>query len=158
MKISLYVIGKTNQSYLQKGIDDYVKRIKRYVNFTIELIPEPKNASKLKPDILKEAEADLVLKKIDSSKCKLVLLDENGLESNSVNFAKKIEHGMVYESQDIAFLIGGPYGFSRRIYDVAKEKISLSKMTYSHQLIRLVFVEQLYRAFTIIKGEPYHHG
>ncbi len=145
MKITLLCIGKTDDKYLIEGIEKYIKRLKFYVNFSIVVIPDIKNK-----------EALLILKQLQPQDL-VVLLDEHGKEFRSLEFSAYLEKMMVQSVQHLVFIIGGPYGFDQKIYDRAKSKIALSKMTFSHQMIRLFFTEQLYRAFSIMKGEPYHH-
>lgn len=156
MKISLIAVGRTTDKNLTTAINDYSERIKHFTSFDITFIPELKNARKLSEAQQKEAEAELILKSINASDI-VVLLDENGKEFRSSEFAGWIEHKQNIIPKKLVFIIGGPYGFSPKIYERAHEKISLSKMTFSHQMIRLLFVEQLYRAYTIINGLPYHH-
>ncbi len=156
MKIQLLVIGKTDQNFVQKGFDEFYNRLKHYVPFEFEIIPDIKNTKNLTQEQQKEKEGELILKNIQRGDI-LVLLDEKGKEFTSMQFANYIEKKTHVANKRLIFVIGGPYGFSRKVYDVAFEKISLSKMTFSHQLIRLVFVEQLYRAMTILNNEPYHH-
>lgn len=156
MKILFLVIGKTDESYLDTGILKYIKRLEHYVPFEMKIIPDIKNRKTLTEDQQKKAEGELILSNINIGD-DLVLLDENGKTFSSVTFSQWIEKQMNIGSKRIIFVVGGPYGFSKEVYAKAKFKISLSEMTFSHQMIRLIFVEQLYRAFTIIKGEPYHH-
>ena len=156
MKIQLLVVGKTNQDFVQKGIDEFCGRIKHYLSFEIEVIPELKNTKSLSIDQQKEREGELILKTLKPDDY-LVLLDEAGKEFTSVEFASYLEKKMQVIPKRLVFVIGGPYGFSNEVYKTAKEKVSLSQMTFSHQMIRLIMVEQIYRALTIIKGEPYHH-
>ncbi len=156
MNIKLLVVGKTNENYLQVGIDEYLKRLTRYANFSMEVIADVKNAKSLTPAQLKTAESVLLMAKIESGD-HLVLLDENGSEYSSEGFAKFIEQQGIRSVKTLVFVVGGAYGFDEVMYKRANGKLSLSKMTFSHQMIRLLFVEQLYRAHTIIKGEPYHH-
>ena len=137
------------------GIKDYAERITHYMPFTITTIPELKNTKSLSEQQQKEREGELILKQLQPSDT-VVLMDEHGLEFRSIEFAKWIERKQA-TSRRLVFVIGGPYGFSQAVYDRANEKISLSKMTFSHQMVRLIFTEALYRACTIIKGEPYHH-
>lgn len=155
MKTKLIVVGKTNDKNIIKGIDDYTGRIKHYMPFDIETIPELKNTKKLTQATQKEMEGEQILKCLQQSDT-VVLLDEHGTEYRSVDFAKWIEKHQ-QTTRSLVFVIGGPYGFSDAIYKRCNAKLSLSKMTFSHQMIRLLFVEQIYRACTIIKGEPYHH-
>lgn len=155
MKTELVLVGKTNDKHFQAGIDDYTSRIGHYMPFTITVIPELKNTKALTEQQQKEREGDLILQKVSQSD-KLVLLDEHGKEFRSVEFASWLERQQ-QQGRKLVFVIGGPYGFSDAVYKRADEKVSLSKMTFSHQMVRLVFTEQIYRACTIIKGEPYHH-
>lgn len=156
MKIVFLVIGKTDESYLDTGILKYIKRLEHYVPFEMKIIPDIKNRKTLTEEQQKKAEGELILSNINVGD-DLVLLDENGKTFSSVAFSQWIEKQMNIGSKRMIFVVGGPYGFSKEVYAKAKFKISLSEMTFSHQMIRLIFVEQLYRAFTIIKCEPYHH-
>jgi 23S rRNA (pseudouridine1915-N3)-methyltransferase len=156
MEISLIVIGKTNARYLQEGIDEYIKRLKHYIPYSITVLPDIKNTKKLTEEQQKEAEGKLMLDALKPGDC-LVLLDERGKEFTSVAFADYLQRKMNAGLRRLVFVIGGPYGFSQSVYDRAVEKISLSKMTFSHEMIRLFFTEQIYRAMTIQRGEPYHH-
>ena len=156
MEISLIVIGKTNARYLQEGIDEYIKRLKHYIPYSITVLPDIKNTKKLTEEQQKEAEGKLMLDALKPGDC-LVLLDESGKEFTSVAFADYLQRKMNAGLRRLVFVIGGPYGFSQSVYDRADEKISLSKMTFSHEMIRLFFTEQIYRAMTIQRGEPYHH-
>ena len=156
MNIKLILVGKTTETYLNTAIDKYIKRLKFYTNFEIITIPELKNAKKLNLEQQKEKEGKLILSKINNSDY-IVLLDEKGKEFTSEKFADWINKKQINSTKLLVFIVGGPYGFSQEIYSLANEKISLSQMTFSHQMIRLLFVEQLYRAFTIINNEPYHH-
>lgn len=156
MKISLLVIGKTDEAYLQKGLEIFLKRIYHYVPFEMKVIPDIKNAKNLSEEQQKDKEGELILQQILPSD-ELYLLDENGIEVSSVDFARFLEKKMLSGIKRMVFVIGGPYGFSGNIYSRVSGKLSLSKMTFSHQMVRLIFAEQLYRALTILKGEPYHH-
>jgi len=156
MKICLLVIGKTDEDYLQKGLGIFSKRIPHYVVFEMRIIPDVQNSKNLSEEQQKEKEGELILQQILSSD-ELFLLDELGMEATSVDFARFLEKKMLSGIKRLVFVIGGPYGFSANVYARATGKISLSKMTFSHQMVRLIFAEQLYRAFTILKGEPYHH-
>ena len=156
MKITLLTVGKTDVRWVREGLDLYVSRLTHYVPFLLVEIPELKNVSALTKDQIKQKEGELILKQLKSSD-EVVLLDEHGREMTSLEFARAIEGKMSRASRDIVFVIGGAYGFSLDVYGRADGKISLSKMTFSHQMVRTIFAEQLYRAFTIIKGEPYHH-
>ncbi len=156
MKICLLVIGKTDEEYLQKGIELFMKRIPHYISFEMKVIPDLKNSKNLSEEQQKAKEGELILPQLIPSD-DLLLLDEQGLETSSVEFARFLEKKMISGIKRVVFLIGGPYGFSESIYARANGKVSLSKMTFSHQMVRLIFLEQLYRAMTILKGEPYHH-
>ena len=155
MKTILLMVGKTTSSNFIASINDYLERIKHYIPFDINTIPEIKNTKNLTEEQQKEREGDLILKNILPSDT-VVLLDEHGKEMRSIDFAKWTEMKR-NDAKRLVFVIGGPYGFSKDIYSRANEKISLSRMTFSHQMVRLIYVEQIYRACTIIKGEPYHH-
>ena len=156
MKIELFVVGKTNHNYLSPGIEDYLKRINRYIQFSIRCISDAKNTKNLSQQRQKNAEGQNILVAIDNSDY-VVLLDEHGKEYKSIEFASLIDKKMQTVAKRLVFVVGGPYGFSEDVYKRANEKISLSKMTFPHDLIRLIFVEQLYRAFSILNHEPYHH-
>ena len=156
MKVLLLMIGKTNQESLQQLIQDYMNRIQHYVNFETAIIPELKNTKNLPVAEQKEKEADLILKQIDNQD-DIVLLDERGKQYSSLAFAEFMDKKMNSSIKRMVFVVGGPFGFSKRIYDRANGMISMSPMTFSHQMIRLIFTEQLYRAMTIIRGENYHH-
>lgn len=157
MKFTFLLSGKTNKDYLSEGMKVYERRISRYVPFGIEIAPEVKKKGNFTEQDVKKKEGDVLLKRIPPGVF-LALLDERGKEFNSVQFSNYINKHLVETRKDIIFAIGGPYGFSEEILKRADMKISLSKMTFSHQIIRLIFLEQLYRAFTILKGEPYHHA
>ncbi len=156
MKITLLLVGKTVNKDFVKLIDEYAGRVKHYIGFEIVTIPELKNTKSLSSEQQKQAEGELILKQLQGGD-HVVLLDEHGKEFRSIEFADWMTRKMNTVSKRLVFIVGGPYGFSPSVYDAANEKISLSKMTFSHQMIRLIFVEQIYRAMTIIKGEPYHH-
>ena len=156
VKILLITIGNTDKKYMKEGIDDYVKRLSFYIPFEIKVIPDIKNRSSLSSELQKEKEGQLILNQVSSGD-HVILLDEHGAEYSSVEFSKWIEKKMIAGSRQVVFVIGGPYGFSKAVYERSDSKISLSKMTFSHQMVRLIFVEQVYRAMTIIKNEPYHH-
>ncbi|BDX37143.1 ribosomal RNA large subunit methyltransferase H [Tenuifilaceae bacterium CYCD] len=156
MKITLILVGKTDKDYFVKAVEEYTKRVSRYCKFEIKVIPELRNTKSMSIDVQMQKEAESILPLIQNAQ-EIILLDEHGQEFNSVDFARFIEKRMIAGQRDLFFVVGGPYGFAEKVKSVAHSKISLSKLTYSHQLVRLVFVEQLYRAFTIIKGEPYHH-
>lgn len=156
MKITLLTVGKTDRDWVKQGLDIYVSRLKHYIPFNIVEIPELKNVSALSKDQIKTREGELILKNIRPTD-DVILMDERGREYTSVELAKVIQEKISYVGKDIVFIIGGAYGFSPEVYSRANSKISLSKMTFSHQMVRAIFAEQLYRAFTIMKGEPYHH-
>ncbi|MBP7358420.1 MAG: 23S rRNA (pseudouridine(1915)-N(3))-methyltransferase RlmH [Prevotella sp.] len=155
MKTVLILVGKTINKHFIANIDDYVSRISHYMPFEVVTIPEIKNSKNLTEQQQKENEGSLILNKIQQSDY-VVLLDEHGDELRSLNFANWLQKKQSVVRR-LVFIIGGPYGFSSDMYAKANEKLSLSKMTFSHQMVRLIFIEQLYRACTIIKGEPYHH-
>lgn len=156
MNIKLIVIGKSEEKYLREAVEIYLKRLTHYINFEIVVLPDVKNAKNMSVAELKDKEAELILKHSDKAD-KVVLLDEKGKEYSSVEFSKYLTKQMNASVKTLAFVVGGAFGFSEKVYSQANEKLSISKMTFSHQMIRLLFVEQLYRAFTIIKGEPYHN-
>ncbi|MBU0488431.1 MAG: 23S rRNA (pseudouridine(1915)-N(3))-methyltransferase RlmH [Bacteroidetes bacterium] len=155
MKVLLLVVGHTDETYLKEGIAVFVDRLKHYADFTMEVVSTPKSASKLPVQQLRDAEANLILGKIKPGD-HLVLLDEAGKQHTSVEFAEFIGKMQLASAKRLVFVIGGANGFSEKLYKHASQKFSLSKMTFTHQMIRLLFVEQLYRAFTILKGEKYH--
>lgn len=156
MKITLLTVGKTDRDWVRQGLDIYVSRLKHYIPFSMVEIPELKNVSALSKEQIKAKEGELILKNIRPAD-DLILLDEHGREYTSVELAKVIQEKISYTGKDMVFVIGGAYGFSPDVYSRANSRISLSKMTFSHQMVRAIFAEQLYRAFTIMKGEPYHH-
>ena len=156
MKILLLTIGNTDKKYMREGIDDYVKRLTFYIPFEMKVIPDIKNRSSLSTELQKEKEGQLILNQVSSGDL-LILLDEHGTEFSSVAFSKWIEKKMIAGTRQLIFVIGGPYGFSNIVYQRSDIKISMSKLTFSHQMARMIFVEQIYRAMTIIKNEPYHH-
>ena len=149
-------MGKTTNAHLIKLQEEYQNRLKFYITFELIVIPELKNTKNLSVSEQMEKEADLILKQIDVND-KVVLLDEKGKQFTSVGFSEYMSKKLIATHKRMIFVVGGPYGFSERVYQRANSKISLSSMTFSHQMIRLIFVEQLYRAMTIMKGEPYHH-
>jgi 23S rRNA (pseudouridine1915-N3)-methyltransferase len=155
MKTVLLQVGKTVNKHFIACIDDYAERISHYMPFEIVTIPELRNTKNLSEEQQKTTEGDLILRQIQPSDT-VVLLDEHGKELRSVDYARWLEQKQ-QTARRLVFVIGGPYGFSEAVYARANEKLSLSKMTFSHQMVRLIFTEQLYRACTIIKGEPYHH-
>lgn len=155
MKITLVVVGKTTDTHIDTLVQEYQKRLMHYVPFSLQVIPELKNTKALSPEQQKIAEGELILRTVSSS-TDLVLLDEHGIEYRSIEFADYVQKKMS-SGRDVVFVVGGPYGFSSDVYKRANGKISMSKMTFSHQMVRLFFVEQLYRSMTILRGEPYHH-
>lgn len=156
MKITLLTVGKTEDAYLKEGIEKYIKRLKHYIKLDIIDLPELKNTKALTTDQQKTKEAEMILKKITNTD-HVILLDEKGMEFTSAKFAAYLDKKAIGSVQNLVFIIGGPYGFYQSVYDRANDKLSLSRMTFSHQMVRLFFIEQLYRAYTILKGEPYHH-
>lgn len=156
MKITLLTVGKTDKDWVRQGLDIYVSRLKHYVPFSITEIPELKNVSALTKDQIKTKEGELILKNIRNTD-DVILLDERGKEYSSMELARILQDKMTYGGRDIVYVIGGAYGFSDAVYARANSKLSLSRMTFSHQMVRAIFAEQIYRAFTIMKGEPYHH-
>lgn len=156
MKITLLVVGKTEDRYLIEGIDKYLNRLKHYIGFNMIVIPDVKNTKNLSEAQQKSREGELILKHIGNADT-VILLDEKGKKYTSVLFANYLNKQMIGSVQHMIFVIGGPYGFDESIYKRANGSMSLSDMTFSHQMVRLFFVEQLYRAFSILKGEPYHH-
>ena len=155
MKIRLITIGKTDEAYLKEGINKYLSRIKHYISFEMIELPDVKMGKKLNVNLQKEAESKEIIKLISKSDF-VVLLDEKGREFNSVGFSEYIQKRM-NSGLDLCFVIGGPFGFSKEMYERADQKIAISQMTFSHQMIRLLFVEQIYRSYSILKGEKYHH-
>lgn len=156
MRINLLLVGKTVNKHFVELIDEYASRVKHYIGFDITVIPELKNTKSFSAEQQKQQEGELILKQLQAGD-HVVLLDEHGKQLRSVEFSQYMEQKMQQVSKRLVFIIGGPYGFSPDVYAKANEKLSLSKMTFSHQMVRLIFVEQLYRAMTIMRGEPYHH-
>ena len=156
MKITLLTVGKTDVKWVREGLDLYVSRLMHYVPFCLEEIPQLRNASALSREQVKEREGGLILNKLKATD-EVILLDERGKELRSLELAALLEEKLSRSPRDLVFVIGGAYGFSRAVYERADAWLSLSKMTFSHQMVRTIFAEQLYRAMTIIKGEPYHH-
>ena len=156
MNIRLLAIGKTDNKNLQILIDEYTKRLSFYIKFDLEVIPDIKNVKNLSENQQKEKEGELILSKLSATD-QLILLDENGKSFSSVGFSDYLQKKMNAGIKTLVFVIGGPYGFSEEVYQKSQGKISLSEMTFSHQMVRLFFIEQLYRGFTILKNEPYHH-
>ncbi|PKP15383.1 MAG: 23S rRNA (pseudouridine(1915)-N(3))-methyltransferase RlmH [Bacteroidetes bacterium HGW-Bacteroidetes-23] len=156
MNIKLIAIGKTDNKNLQTLMDEYQKRLSFYVKFDLEIVSDIKNAKNLSEAQQKEKEGELILNKLAPTDF-LILLDENGKSFGSVEFANELQKKMNAGIKTLVYVIGGPYGFSEAVYQKAQQKISLSKMTFSHQMVRLFFIEQVYRGFTILRNEPYHH-
>ena len=156
MKITLAVIGKTEVGFVRQGIEEYVKRLQHYVSFNIQYIGDARNTRNMSEAQQKTAEGKQLLAILEASD-HVVLLDEHGIERTSVDYSEWLQRRMASGVKRLVFVVGGPYGFSQEVYNRANEKISLSKMTFPHELVRLIFVEQLYRAFTILRHEPYHH-
>jgi 23S rRNA (pseudouridine1915-N3)-methyltransferase len=156
MKITLLTVGKTDKDWVKQGLDIYVSRLKHYIPFSVVEIPELKNVSALSKEQIKTREGELILKNVRPTD-DLILMDERGKQYTSVELARVLQDKISYIGKDIVFVIGGAYGFSEAVYNRADSKISLSKMTFSHQMVRAIFAEQIYRAFTIMRGEPYHH-
>jgi len=156
LKIQLIVVGKTNQSFVQQGLDEFCTRLSHYISFEMEVVPDIKNAKHLSTEQQKVKEGEMILQSFQAGDS-IVLLDEHGKEFTSVKFAEYIEKKTHTGAKRLVFVVGGAYGFSSAVYEAAHEKIALSKMTFPHQLIRLIFIEQLYRAMTILHHEPYHH-
>lgn len=155
MKIKLIVIGKTDETYLKEGIATYLKRLKHYIDFEMFCLNDVKVGKKTNELLQKELETKLIISKINKTDY-VVLLDEQGIQYNSVNFSGFLQKRMNAGS-DVVFIVGGPFGFSDELYQRAQSQVALSKLTFSHQMVRLFFVEQLYRGFTILRGEKYHH-
>lgn len=156
MKSVIFFLGKTNENYLSEGISEYEKRIKKYIPFEILTIPNIKNTKNLSENEQKEKEGELISKKFQSGDY-IILLDAKGKLMDSETFANWLIDNQMLGYKRLVFVIGGAYGFSSKIYEKANAKISISPMTFSHQIIRLIFMEQYYRAYTILNGEPYHH-
>ncbi len=156
MRIDFLLTGKTDKDYLVRGVSLYEERVKRYCNFNIRVIPALKSTSSMSEKMVKAKEGESILKNLQDGDF-LVLLDVDGKEISSEDFAVQIEKWGIEGVRKVVFAVGGAYGFAGCVYQRAQMKISLSRMTFSHQMVRLIFVEQLYRAFTILRGEPYHH-
>ncbi|GGD27718.1 23S rRNA (pseudouridine(1915)-N(3))-methyltransferase RlmH [Flavobacterium orientale] len=156
MNIKLIAIGKTDNKNLQTLMEEYQKRLSFYIKFELEVIPDLKNAKNLSEDQQKEKEGELILSKLTPTDY-LILLDENGKSFSSMEFSAELQKKMNAGIKTLVYVIGGPYGFSEKVYQKANQKMALSAMTFSHQMVRLFFIEQVYRAFTILKNEPYHH-
>lgn len=157
MNIKLIVVSKTDVPYIQTGIDEYVGRLKHYCDFELVVVPALKNAGKASPEEVKEKEGELILKQL-AKVDQVVLLDEHGREYTSVGFSEYLQRQMNAGVRTLAFVIGGAYGFSPAVYAAAQQRISLSQMTFNHQMVRLFFLEQLYRAHTILRHEKYHNA
>ena len=156
MKITLLTVGKTDKAWVREGMDIYMSRLSHYAKFALVEIPELKNVSALSHEEIKQREGELILRNLRPDDT-VVLLDEHGKEFSSMEFSKRLEQRLSAGGGDMVFVVGGAYGFSRDVYSRSNSMVSLSKMTFSHQMVRAIFVEQLYRAFTIMRGEPYHH-
>ena len=156
MKTYLIVIGKTDASYIKSGIEEYEKRLKKYIPYEMKVLSDIKNSKNMSESLQKSKEGKLILDQIQANDF-VVLLDEKGGQYSSEDFANYIEKKMLQGVGRLIFVIGGPYGFADEVYKRANDKVSLSKMTFSHQMVRMIFTEQIYRAMTILKGEPYHH-
>jgi 23S rRNA (pseudouridine1915-N3)-methyltransferase len=156
MRITFITVGKTDEQYLKEGIAKYLKRLKHYIQLTVTELPELKNTKSLSESQQKSREAELILKQISVADY-VVLLDEQGKQFSSLQFSDFLGKKMLGSVQHLVFIVGGPYGFDKTVYDRANEQISLSALTFPHQMVRLFFLEQLYRAFTILGDEPYHH-
>ena len=156
MRIMLVMVGKTDKRYLIEGFEEYVKRLSRYVRFEVRVLPDLRNTKSMSMEQQQQKEGASILAALADVQ-EVLLLDEHGKMPTSKEFAASLQHRMVHGQRDLAFVIGGPYGFSPEVRQRANGTMSLSKLTFSHQMVRLIFVEQLYRAFTIIAGEPYHH-
>lgn len=156
MKIKLLSIGKTDNKQLIKLIDEYQNRLKHYIKFDMEIIPDIKNIKKISIIQQKKREGELILSKLKNTD-QMILLDDKGKDFTSIQFSKYLQKKMNSGIKQLVLVVGGPYGFSEAVYEKAIDKVSLSKMTFSHQMVRLFIVEQLYRGYTILKNEPYHH-
>jgi len=154
--MQLWVVGKTAQDFVDQGLTEFCGRIKHYLPFEMQVIPDLKDTKNLSSEQVKEKEGEQILKAIQPSDF-IVLLDEHGRNFTSLQFSEYLERKILTVPKSLVFIIGGPYGFSQKVHKAAQEKISLSKMTFSHQLVRLIFAEQLYRALTILNRLPYHH-
>lgn len=157
MEVSLLTVGKTHSAYISEGVAEYERRLQRYIPYSSNALPDVRNAGKLTEAQRKEAEGRMILDALKPSD-HVILLDERGFMPDSVSFARLLDKHMASGLKRLVFVVGGPYGFSREVYDRADSKLSLSRMTFSHEMIRLFFTEQVYRAMTILRGEPYHHA
>lgn len=156
MKTCLLVIGKTDAIYIQEGIAEYEKRLRRYIPYEMKVLPDVRNAKNMSENVQKEKEGEMILEQLQATDF-VVLLDERGRQYTSLEFSDYLAQKMLGGIKRLVFVIGGPYGFADAVYQRAGDKISLSRMTFSHQMVRMIFAEQVYRAMTILKGEPYHH-
>lgn len=156
MEICLIVIGKTSTKYISEGISEYEKRLRRYVPFTIHYLPDCRRTANMTQQRQKDIEGQSIMQKLSTSD-RVVLLDEKGVQQTSEAFATLLDHRMASGLKRLVFIVGGPYGFSKEVYERADALFSLSKMTFNHEMVRLFFIEQVYRAMTILRGEPYHH-
>lgn len=156
MKTCLLVIGKTDAAYIREGIEEYEKRLRRYIPYEMKVLPDVKNAKSMGEGIQKEKEGEMILEQLQPTDY-VILLDERGRQYTSVEFSEFLAQKMLGGIKRLVFIVGGPYGFAEAVYQRGNDKISLSKMTFSHQMVRMIFAEQIYRAMTILKGEPYHH-
>ncbi len=156
MNITLVVVSKTDMAFVQQGLDIYLERLKHYCNFTLEVISAPKDRRNMKPDEVKQREGELILKRLAKADC-VVLLDEHGKQHTSISFSQYLQRKMNGGVRQLTFVIGGAFGFSPAVYAAAHDKLSLSTMTFNHQMVRLFLVEQLYRSFTILHHEKYHN-
>lgn len=156
MKICLLVMGKTDAAYIRAGIEEYEKRLTRYISYEMKVLPDVKNSRNMSEALQKEKEGEMLLEQLQTSDF-VVLLDEKGQQYTSVEFSEFLAQKMLNGIKRLVFVVGGPYGFSGAVYKRGNGRISLSKMTFSHQMVRMIFTEQLYRGMTILKGEPYHH-
>ena len=156
MNVVLLTIGKTRTRYVSEGIEEYLKRLKRYIHCEIVEIPDVKNAGRISKDEQKEAEGQLIISRLQPAD-HVVLLDERGRQYTSMEFSARLQHIFSSGKKRLVLVVGGPYGFSKAVYDRANELLSLSKMTFNHEMVRLFITEQIYRGMTILRGEPYHH-
>ncbi|MBD5188721.1 MAG: 23S rRNA (pseudouridine(1915)-N(3))-methyltransferase RlmH [Bacteroidales bacterium] len=156
MEIELLTVGKTTIKFVSEGIDEYLKRLKHYITYRITPLPDIKKNASLNAERQKEAEGEIILSRLQASDY-VILLDERGKEYSSIEFSDFLEKQMIAGRKRVVFVVGGPYGFSGAVYERADGKISLSRMTFNHEMVRLFFTEQVYRAMTILRGEPYHH-
>lgn len=156
MKITLILVGKTDKRYLTEAFEEYSKRLTRYVRFEVRVLPELRNTKSMPVEVQLQKEGAAILGALADAQ-EVLLLDEHGQQPSSVELAAELEHRMLHGQRDLAFVVGGPYGFAPEVRQRANGRLSLSRLTFSHQMVRVIFVEQLYRAFTIINGEPYHH-